>query len=70
MAGESIVITVADSYNARIDSYNCLGQLYVMSIFEAVFSRVHAAAQVKNVRVRLAENLKTENRKDKLIRGT
>ena len=41
-----------------------------MSIFEAVFSRVHAAAQVKNVRVRLAENLKIENRKDKLIRGT
>ena len=63
-------MTVADSYNARIDSYNCLGHLYVMSIFETVSSRVHAAAQIKNVRVRLAENLKTENIKGKLIRGT
>ena len=35
-----------------------------MGIFEQVFSRVHAAAQVKN------ENLTTESREDKLIKGT
>ena len=41
-----------------------------MSIFWPVFSRVHAAAQVKNTCVSLAENLKTESREDKLIKGT
>ena len=64
------VTIVADSYNERIDSYNCHQQLYVMSIFQPVFLSVHAAAQVKDARVALAENLKTESREDKLMKGT
>ena len=41
-----------------------------MSIFEPVFSRAHAAAQVKNACVGLAENIKTASREDKPIKGT
>ena len=59
-----IVVTV-DSRYITID-----GQLQIMSIFEPVFSPVHATAQAKNAPVGLADFLKTANREDKLIKGT
>ena len=66
---ESTVINVGESYNVRIDSYNCRRQLRMMSTFEPVFSRVRAASQVKNTRIGLAENLKTASGEDNLIKG-
>ena len=41
-----------------------------MSIFDPVFSRVHAVAKVENARVGLADNVKTASRVGKLIKGT